>query len=142
MKAMSQDEIMDLIRQRTWGTLIAVDGNKPYAVELSYGSDGQYIYCGSVPGGRMYRCIQKNRNVAFKICDSNDAHPDWRAVIIEAEAERLTEYEDFLCLARAIAKQKNLPEDQFYPAAKRFFDHPESNCLKIPIKNAGGRKRG
>lgn len=40
MKTLSDEEVRDFIEEWTWGTIIAVDGNKPYAIEISYGSDG------------------------------------------------------------------------------------------------------
>ena len=40
MRDMTQTEIIDFIKYFTWGTLIGVEGDKPYAVELSYGFDG------------------------------------------------------------------------------------------------------
>jgi len=43
MRDMQHTEIIDFIRYFTWGTLIGVEGDKPYAVELSYGFDGAYI---------------------------------------------------------------------------------------------------
>jgi nitroimidazol reductase NimA-like FMN-containing flavoprotein (pyridoxamine 5'-phosphate oxidase superfamily) len=70
MKDMTEKEIRALIEEWTWGTLIAVDKNTPYAVENTYGSDGEYIYCGSMPGGRMARCIKNNPNVVYKICNA------------------------------------------------------------------------
>ena len=33
------------------GTLIAIDNDRPYAIELSYATDGEFIYCGSMPAG-------------------------------------------------------------------------------------------
>ncbi len=142
MRDMSNKEIMDFIRQWTWGTLIAVDGNKPYAVELSYGTDGDFIYCGSMPGGRMARCIKKNPNVAFKICDSDVTYSSWRAVIIEAETELLTEYGDILYSVRMIAKQRGFPENAFDNIAKKIAGRPDINSLRIPIKEVGGRISG
>ena len=59
MRAMTEKEIRSFIAEWTWGTLIAVEGSRPYAVELSYGSDADYIYCGSMPGGRMAQCVMK-----------------------------------------------------------------------------------
>jgi nitroimidazol reductase NimA-like FMN-containing flavoprotein (pyridoxamine 5'-phosphate oxidase superfamily) len=57
MKAMSDEEVRNFIEEWTWGTIIAVDGDKPYAIEVSYGSDGKHIYCGSRPDGIMSKCI-------------------------------------------------------------------------------------
>jgi nitroimidazol reductase NimA-like FMN-containing flavoprotein (pyridoxamine 5'-phosphate oxidase superfamily) len=139
MRSMTEKEIRSFIAEWTWGTLIAVEGSRPYAIELSYGSDGDYIYCGSMPGGRMARCIRQNPQVVFKICDSDRSYSFWRAVIIEAEAERLTRYEDILYSVRFIARQRGFPEGAFDSIARRVADNPESNSLRIPVKVIGGR---
>ena len=65
MRNMTEKEIKDFIEEWTWGTLIAIDNDKPYAIELSYATDGEFIYCGSMPGGRMTRCIKNNANMYF-----------------------------------------------------------------------------
>lgn len=142
MRDMTEKEIMDFINEWTWGTLIAVDGDRPYAIELSYGSDGRYIYCGSMPGGRMARCVKKNPNVVFKICDSDRSYSRWRAVIIEAQAERLTDYDGIAASVRAIALQRGLNKHAFDGVIERVFNNPESNSLRIPIENIGGKISG
>ena len=138
MRHMTKDEIMDFIKTWTWGTLMGVEENNPYAVELSYGTDGEYIYCGSKPGGRMARCVKSNPNVAFKICDSDRSYAKYRAVIIEGKAERLIEYDDILHSVKHIAKQRGLDEHVFDSIAERISHNPESNSLRIPIKKVGG----
>ena len=142
MRDMTRDEIMEFIKYYTWGTLIGVEGNKPYAVEISYGTDGEYIYCGSRPGGRMAQCILQNQNVAFKICDSNRSYAQWKAVIIEAEAERLTKREDILYSVRCIARQRGFNERAFESVVEKVVNHPESNSLRIPIKVVSGVTSG
>ena len=120
--------------------MIAVDGDKPYAVEVTYASDGEYIHCGSMPGGRMARCVKKNPNVVFKICNSDKSYRTWKAVIIEGKAERLTKREDVLASVRLLAKKMGLREEQLDHLAERIAAEPDAaNSLKIPIKTVGGR---
>ena len=138
MRDMTKDETMEFIKSWTWGTLIGVEGNSPYAVELSYGTDGEYIYCGSKPGGRMAQCIKANPNVAFKICDSDRSYSKYRAVIVEGKAERLTEYDDILHSVKHIARQRGLDEHVFDSIAEKISHNPESNSLRIPVKKVGG----
>jgi nitroimidazol reductase NimA-like FMN-containing flavoprotein (pyridoxamine 5'-phosphate oxidase superfamily) len=139
---MTEKEIRTFIKEWTWGTLIGVEDNKPYAVELSYGTDGDFIYCGSMPGGRMARCIQANPNVAFKICDSDRSYSRYRAVIIEGKAERLTNHDDILYSVRCIARQRGLPETAFDSVVRRVTNSPEGNSLRIPIQVFGGKISG
>jgi nitroimidazol reductase NimA-like FMN-containing flavoprotein (pyridoxamine 5'-phosphate oxidase superfamily) len=139
---MTEKEIRAFIREWTWGTLIGAEENKPYAVELSYGTDGEYIYCGSMPGGRMARCIIANPNAIFKICDSDRSYSRWRAVIIEGKAERLTNYDDILYSVRCIARQRGFQENAFDSIARRVAKDPASNSIRLPIKVFGGRISG
>lgn len=142
MRDMTHNEIMEFIKYYTWGTLIGVEGDAPYAVEISYGTDGDYIYCGSRPGGRMAKCVIKNLNVAFKICDSDRSYGRWKAVIIEGKAKRLVKREDILHSVRCIARQRGLSERAFESVVEHVVGHPESNSLRIPIKKVSGVTSG
>ena len=140
MKDMTDKEIRALIEEWTWGTLIAVEGDKPYAIENTYASNGKYIYCGSMPGGRMARYIKKNPNVVYKICNAEKDYREWKAVIVEGRAERLTKKEDMLYAMRLIAKKRGLPENHYDSIADLMASKPEeANCIRIPIQNIGGR---
>ncbi len=140
MRDMTEKEIKDFIEDWTWGTLIGVEGDKPYAIENTYACDGKYIYCGSMPGGRMARCIKNNSNVAYKICNSDKSYREWKAGIIEGKAERLTKKEDLLSFMRLLAKKMGMPENKFDPMAEKMASNPEkSNWIRIPIAVMGGR---
>ena len=141
MSTMTKKEIFDFINTSAWGTLIGVEGDKPYAVEVSYGTDGKYIYCGSKPGGRMARCLHANSTVVFKICESDRNAEKFRAVIIEGKAERLTEFDDILHSLRHVARQVELDENALDAIAGRGAKNPKSNFIRIPIKVVGGTKR-
>ena len=138
MRDMTRDEIMHFIKTWTWGTLIGVEADRPYAIELSYGTDGKYIHCGSRPGGRMARCIMKNANVVFKICECGWDYARYQAVTVEGTAERLTDYKDILYSVRCIARQRKMNEKALDPVARRVADNPESNSVRIEIKTVSG----
>lgn len=139
MRHMSLEEIIEFIKQYTWGTLIGIEPDgKPYAVELSYGFDGTYIYCGSRPGGRMARCIKQNQQAAFKICESDRSYSRYTAVIVEAKAERLTGRADILASVRSIARQRGLNERAFDGVVDHVAGNPESNSLRIPVTTVSG----
>ena len=141
MSKMAKEEAVQFIKSWAWGTLIGVEGDSPYAVEVSYGTDGEYIYCGSKPGGRMAKCLKANSNVVFKICKSDRNAEKFKAVIIEGKAERLTNYEDVLRALRNVATQVELDETTLDPIAERNYQNPESNFIRIPIKVFDGIKR-
>ena len=71
MRNMTEKEIREFIEEWTWGTIVAVQDNKPYAIEVTYTSDGEHLYFGSRPDGKMARCVKANPNIAYKICDSD-----------------------------------------------------------------------
>jgi nitroimidazol reductase NimA-like FMN-containing flavoprotein (pyridoxamine 5'-phosphate oxidase superfamily) len=150
MKQLSEKEIRDFIEEWTWGTIIAVDGDKPYAIEVSYGSDGKHIYCGSRPDGIMAHCIKKNQNIIFKVCDADRHYPSWRAVSIFGKAERLTKKEDILYGMRTIAKRviytakKTVrTEEEFEKIGEMLASNPDtSSAIRIPIENFSGRMSG
>ena len=140
MRAMTEKEIRDFIAEWRWGTIHAVDGNKPYGVEVAYASDDDYLYCGSKPGGRMAQCIKSNPNIAFKLCDSDPEHKKWRAAIIEGVAERITNKDDILFFVRLLAKKMGRPEKSFDALADKIAENPDdSNSIRLPLKVMGGR---
>jgi len=140
MREMSRKEMLDFIAEWKWGTVIGVEGDRPYAIEVAYASDDTYLYCGSRPGGRMAQCIKTNANAAFKICDSDPDHRKWRAVIVEGKAERLTEKKDVLYFVRLLAKKMGRPEHSFDALADKITLHPEtSNTLRLPLTVISGK---
>jgi nitroimidazol reductase NimA-like FMN-containing flavoprotein (pyridoxamine 5'-phosphate oxidase superfamily) len=137
---MTEKEIRDFIAEWRWGTIHAVDGDKPYGVEVAYASDDDYLYCGSKPGGRMAQCIKSNPNIAFKLCDSDPEHKKWRAAIIEGVAERITSKDDILFFVRLLAKKMGRPEKSFDALADKIAENPDdSNSIRLPLKVMGGR---
>jgi len=141
MRNMTDKEIKDFIEEGTWGTLIAVDGNKPYAVENTYASDDKYIYCGSMPGGRMAQCIRKNPHVVYKICATDKRTRKWKAVIVEGKAERLIRKQDILGPIRQISRKAGHTEKHLDPIAEMMAAHPEkANFIRISLKKIGGRR--
>ncbi len=143
MRHLSESEIRQFLDAWTWGTLIAIEGDKPYAVEVSYATDGEFIYCGSMPGGRMSRCIRNNANVAFKVCNSTRDTSKFRAVIVEGQIEKLTERGEIIKGLRVLYKKLGFPESRIEPRADQLTSRAEeSSFYRIAIKELGGRTIG
>ncbi len=146
MKKMTEEEIRDFIGEWTWGTIIAVDGDKPYAIEVSYGSDGKHMYFGSRPNGKMAKCIKKNQNIIFKMCDAGKFYATWRAVSVFGKVERLMKREDILYGMKLIAKKvihntkdTSITEEQFEAIGEMLAANPEKGGpLRIAIENFSG----
>jgi nitroimidazol reductase NimA-like FMN-containing flavoprotein (pyridoxamine 5'-phosphate oxidase superfamily) len=141
MPELTLEEIKDLIQKRKWGTLMAIDGNKPYGVELAYTFDSEYIYFAySRPNGRISGCIRENPNVAFKICEADKRARAWRTAIIEGKAEKVTEPEDISRVFRSLAKKLELPENFYDAIVESFSNNPvKSTLYRLPVKEVGGK---
>ena len=139
MRKMSEKEIREFIEDWTWGTIVAVDGNKPYAIEVAYTSDEKHLYFGSRPGGKMAQCVRDNSNIAFKICNSDKSFSEWKAVVVEGVAERLTNKDDMYYSVNLFIKRFNFPTKFFYDLVERLSANPEmSSLIRLPIQNFSG----
>jgi len=142
MRTMPEKEIKKFLEDWTWGTLIAVDGDRPYAIELSYATDGEYIYCGSMPGGRMARCIKDNARAVFKVCDSTKDPSRFRAVIVEGPVKKLTEKDEIVRGLRVLYNKLGMPESRIEPRAAQLTASRESSFYRIAMQELGGRAIG
>ncbi len=139
MRDMTKKEIDQLIKEWTWGTLMVVDENKPYGVEVAYYTDSEYIYMISSPLGRTAKCFTKNPNVAFKICDTDFHMKNFRAVIIEGKLEKVTTKEDILKAFRLLSKKMGRPESDYEKVAEKHSTNPaKSPVHRIKIETTGG----
>lgn len=143
MRALSEGEIKKFLTEWTWGTLIAIDGDGPYAIELSYAFDGDFIYCGSMPGGRMSRCIRNNSRVAFKICDSTEDTSRFRAAIAEGTVKKLTEREEIVKGLGVLYNKLGFPASRIEKRADQLCAPGKvSGFYRIGITALGGRAIG
>jgi nitroimidazol reductase NimA-like FMN-containing flavoprotein (pyridoxamine 5'-phosphate oxidase superfamily) len=142
MRSMPEKEIKKFLEEWTWGTLIAIDGDRPYAIELSYATDGEYIYCGSMPGGRMARCIKDNARVVFKVCDSTKDPSRFRAVIVEGTVKKLTQKDEIVKGLRVLYRKLRMPESRIEPRSAQLTTSRESSFYRIAITELGGRAIG
>jgi nitroimidazol reductase NimA-like FMN-containing flavoprotein (pyridoxamine 5'-phosphate oxidase superfamily) len=143
MRALSESEIKKFLSEWTWGTLIAIDGDGPYAIELSYAFDGDCIYCGSMPDGRMSRCITNNSRVAFKICDSTRDTSRFRAAIAEGTVRKMTERAEIVKGLEVLYKKLGFPASRIEKRADQLcVPGKSSSFYRIGITALGGRAIG
>ncbi len=146
LRKMTEKEIRDLVEEWTWGIIIAVDGDKPYAIEVRYGSDGKHIYFGSRPNGKMAKCIRENQNIILTICDIEKSYRTRRALSVFGKAERLTKREDILYGMKMIAEKFRYTatrisktEEQLEAIGEMMAANPEAGGpLRIAIENFSG----
>ncbi len=144
MRSMPESEIRQFLDEWTWGTLIAVDGDKPYAIELSYATDGEFIYCGSMPGGRMSRCVKDNSNAIFKVYDCPKDTSIFRAVIVEGQVKKLTKREEIIKGLRVLYRKLGILESRIEPRANQLSARSTEECsfYRISMNELGGRVIG
>jgi nitroimidazol reductase NimA-like FMN-containing flavoprotein (pyridoxamine 5'-phosphate oxidase superfamily) len=143
MRALSESEIKKFLSEWTWGTLIAIDGDGPYAIELSYAFDGNCIYCGSMPGGRMSRCIEGGSRVAFKICDTNEDTSRFRAAIAEGTVRKMIRREEIVQGLTVLYKKLGFPPSRIERRADQLCAQGTvSSFYRIDITALGGRAMG
>lgn len=140
-KPISEQHIRKLAQDQLWGTLIAIDDGSPYAVETSFATDKTDLYTGTKRGGRMNRCIKKNPAASFKICEGDHRGHNYRAAIIESQAEILTDREDILYCLKIIFTKLGLSTENIEAKADTFAAGKGSLTLyRLPLKKMGGIK--
>jgi nitroimidazol reductase NimA-like FMN-containing flavoprotein (pyridoxamine 5'-phosphate oxidase superfamily) len=142
-KPISEQDIRALMDDRIWGTLIAIDDGRPYAVETSFATDDTHLYTGTKLGGRMNRCIEKNPAVAFKICDGDHRGHNYRSAIVESTAEILTRREDILYCLNIIFTKLRMPTDNLEAKADAYTTGRGALALyRLPLEKLGGIRSG
>jgi nitroimidazol reductase NimA-like FMN-containing flavoprotein (pyridoxamine 5'-phosphate oxidase superfamily) len=131
------------MKEMKWGTLIAIDDGRPYAVETSFATDDDFLYTGTKFGGRMNRCIEKNPAVSFKICDSTKDAKLFSAAIVESQARILTDRDEIVECLRIIYAKLGLPESRIEERADLITAKKGSLSLyRIPLRKLGGVASG
>jgi len=140
MKVLPKQEIAGILKERKWGTLMGVDGKKPYGVEVAYTVIGKYLYVIFNPVGRMARCFKKNKNAAFKVCTADNELADWQAVIVEGVIERVTTPADIRRAFRELARKLGYDENLYEKMAQKYAANPKiSPVHRIVIAARGGK---
>jgi len=139
MRKMSEEETRQFINDWTWCTITAVNGDTPYAIEVTYATDGKFIYCGSRPGGAMHNCIKKNSNILIKVCNADHDYPQWKAASIHGKADYLTDREEVFRVMRMVAKIRNVEETHFDKVADFILNNPDGPSLfRLAIEDISG----
>ena len=140
MKELPKKEMAKILKERKWGTLMGVDGKKPYGVEVAYTMLGKYLYVIFNPAGRMARCFRKNKNAAFKVCTADNELADWQAVIVEGAIERVTIPADIKRAFRELARKLGYDENLYEKMAEKYAANPKiSPVHRVLIAARGGK---
>ena len=140
MKVLPKKEIAKILKERKWGTLMGVDGKKPYGVEVAYTVLGKYLYVIFNPAGRMARCFKKNKNAAFKLCTADNELASWEAVIVEGTMERVMVPADIRRAFRELALKLGYDENLYEKMSQKYAANPKiSPVHRILITDRGGK---
>jgi hypothetical protein len=124
---MEEEQMKDLMKRCTWGTLTTVDENgNPYAIEFTYFMmDGKL--CALInPNGTTAKNLENNSNVCFKICLSDSLSKKFEAVscfgkgLFEQDKDKLSKAWNEL--EKRIVKPKGT-----YKKFKEKFSDPEKS---------------
>lgn len=90
--ALTQEEIVELLRQSSIGRIGCTDGHRPYIVPVSYVYMDGFVLCHSRDGMKV-QMMRNNPSVCFEV-DEIRAYDRWSSVIAWGQYEELMEDED------------------------------------------------
>lgn len=127
MSELTDAECRALLQRHRLCVVSVVDGDRPYAVPVFYGFDGDVIYLG-VMEGRKTRALDANARVCIVVTEVG-LDDLWRSVMVEGAARELTNPEE-----RADAVQVLIAHNR--RAAGR--PSPDEHSTDAPRRRHGG----
>lgn len=103
VKAMSQAEIVALLRRGRTGHLGCSRDGHPYVVPMNYAFDSGCLYFFTT-GGKKTEYISANHEVCFQVEEVSDVR-NWSSVMALGPAERLHELRDLEYAMRLLAER-------------------------------------
>lgn len=85
LREMDEGEIRLHLHGHTWGVLATIHQGRPYAVPVSFGFDGTYLYIATGPG-RKLRALSESPAACLTIADVTDGSR-WNSVVVMADVE-------------------------------------------------------
>ena len=139
MRDMTREDIDKLINEWTWGTLMVVDGDKPYGIVCWYCFDNNDIWLGILPKGRKFECIKKNPNAAFMVFKSSDE--GWCSVLAQGKIEQIKDREGILSGLKLASEKYKMPQEVLDAQVEKLSKAPEkSMTFRIKVESLSGRK--
>lgn len=140
MLDLTPDEMYSLLEKCDWGTLLVVDGKKPYGIEVShYVSEGK-IYFIINPRGKAGRCMGKNPRVAYKVCKAHLPQQRWSAATVEGKVEQVREPQAIRDAFMMLAERLDRDRDRYKQLGEKFSAPGEvSPVYSLPIENLSGK---
>lgn len=109
--SMTLDEVHAFLDSRPgWIALTTIDRNGyPHTVPIGYFRLGDEVYIGCRAGTQKLKNIERNPRVSLML-ESGRGMGDLKGVIVQGDAETLTDPDSLLRLAREAARRRGTPE--------------------------------
>ncbi|RMF98483.1 MAG: hypothetical protein D6734_00210 [Candidatus Schekmanbacteria bacterium] len=138
---MTHKEIEDLMSSEKVGTLLLVDGDRPYGVVCWFVYDNGNIRIGIMPSGRKYECIKSNNNAAFSVWRAGKG--GWRSVLVEGKIRQVTDIDELRESLELAAEKYGVPSSYIDKQVAMVKENPEkSMSFVIEAEDISGRKSG
>lgn len=89
IRELGESEIKELVSRVGYCHLACADGTEPYVVPVHYAFEPPYLYVYTTEGKKS-EIIARNPRVCLQIEEVKD-NRDWKSVIVQGEAEQLTD---------------------------------------------------
>lgn len=143
---LSEEQIIQILKNNFSGHLACCENNKPYVVPLSYIYEDGYLIAHS-ESGKKIKIMRNNASVCFQV-NEVDSYTSWRSVIINGEYEELVdERQQYEAMKLFVERTMNLKisETAVPPEITPDRVHPRSPgnikpvIYRIAIKEMSGR---
>jgi nitroimidazol reductase NimA-like FMN-containing flavoprotein (pyridoxamine 5'-phosphate oxidase superfamily) len=87
-RALTEDEVRQVVARNFIGVLATVGDDQPYAVPFIYGYDGHAFFA-LLGQGRKVRNMERNPRICITIVEHDDDASCWRSVLAVGKASRV-----------------------------------------------------
>ncbi|MBI5374620.1 MAG: pyridoxamine 5'-phosphate oxidase family protein [Candidatus Schekmanbacteria bacterium] len=138
---MTKAEITKLLNKKREGTLLLVDGERPYGIVCWYIFDGENIRIGIIPQGRKFTCIKRNAHAAFSVWDADEN--GWCSVFIEGKIRQIRDIKELEESLKLASDKYGVPQAYMDRQIAVTKEHPDkSMSFIIDTETIAGRKAG
>ena len=143
MLDLKNDEICELLERCDWGTLLVVDRNKPYGIEVSHYVSEEKIYFIINPRGKAGRCMGENPHVAYKVCKACLPEQRWSAATVEGRVEQVREPQAIRDAFMKLAEKLDRDRERYKKLGEKFSAPGETSPVYyLPIATLSGKASG
>ena len=139
-RQLDREACRTFLQRMGWGVLAMQDGDRPYAVPVSYGVDDGFIYLASGPG-RKLRVIERDARVCLTVVEVTDADR-WTSVMVEGRLERIMDIASRVSALHAIHRHRRMAR---FGRAVDLMDVNRllgARFLRMALDHVSGRRSG